>query len=107
MTKPRDREKEVFWRKHVESCEASSLGIRAYCERSKLNENQFYAWRRELRLRRCEDSSSVRFAAVTVTPGDRPSPTEILIQLPSGVQVRVGAEVSPDRVGDVLARLPC
>ena len=47
----RDPEKEKFWRERI--CEHSQTGksVRQYCVEKSLNENLFYSWRRELRLR--------------------------------------------------------
>lgn len=68
MSKRKDRRdagKEAFWREAVRGQAASGLSVRGYCRREGISEASFYAWRRELRLRRQEARA-----------GKRPSPRD-------------------------------
>ena len=78
MAKPRSKEKEAQWRKHLATYEKSGLGVRAYCKREGLSENLFYAWRREIRLRdkESEKTSAPRFAPIEVLPSEGPRKLE-------------------------------
>jgi len=71
----RDPAKEAFWRQRIGEAEASGLSVREFCKDYGLNENQFYAWRRELKLRDVERKTGsgfvelVRAADITGTSG--------------------------------------
>lgn len=47
----RDVGKETRWRKLIGDAARSGLSIRAFCQQRRVDEGQFYAWRRELKLR--------------------------------------------------------
>jgi hypothetical protein len=47
----RNAEKEKFWREAVQEHGGSGKSVRKFCEEKGLNENLFYGWRRELKLR--------------------------------------------------------
>jgi hypothetical protein len=63
--KPRDVQKEHFWRKAIERWRTSRLCVRAYCQQYGLSEANFHAWRRTLAAR---DAEAPPFAAVRVLP---------------------------------------
>jgi hypothetical protein len=67
--KPRDVQKERFWRKAIRRWRTSGLSIRAYCQLSALSEANFHSWRRELAAR---DAEAVPFTAVRVLPDEPP-----------------------------------
>jgi transposase-like protein len=50
----RDGAREDFWRTALAKFSASGLSIRAFCRGEGLTESAFYAWRREMRLRKSE-----------------------------------------------------
>lgn len=54
----RDVAKEARWRKLIGEAARSGLSVREFCRRRRLNENLFYAWRRELKFRDQEKGSS-------------------------------------------------
>jgi hypothetical protein len=60
---PRDRQKEVFWRRMLREQERSGLTARAWCQRRGLRECNLYWWRRELKRR---DAAGRTFAPVRV-----------------------------------------
>lgn len=57
----RDIEKEGFWRGMLGEVEGSGLSVRAFCRERGLKEAQFYAWRRELRMRDVEQNTKPGF----------------------------------------------
>lgn len=72
--KPRDVQKERFWRRAIRRWRTSRLSVRAYCQQYGLSEANFHAWRRTVAAR---DAQAVPFAAVRVLeePPDAPAPT--------------------------------
>ena len=72
--KPRDVQKERFWRRAIRRWRTSRLSVRAYCQQYGLSEANFHAWRRTVAAR---DAEAVRFAAVRVLeePPGVPAPT--------------------------------
>jgi hypothetical protein len=67
--KPRDVQKEHFWRTTIQRWQASRLSIRAFCQQQALSKAQFHAWRRTLATR---DAQATAFAAVTLLPEPTP-----------------------------------
>ncbi|HWQ89978.1 MAG TPA: transposase [Desulfitobacteriaceae bacterium] len=50
----RDQEFESLWQERLASHETSGKSIAAWCQEHSLKENQFYYWRKKLRLARAE-----------------------------------------------------
>jgi hypothetical protein len=67
--KPRDVQKERFWRQTIKRWRTSRLSVRAYCQRYGLSEANFHAWRRTLAAR---DAEALSFAAVRLLPEEPP-----------------------------------
>ena len=81
----RDEGKERFWREKVPEAEASGLSIREFCRERGLKEAQFYAWRRELKMREIEEQRKPGFVELIRTPSGNGD---------SGVSIRIGERVS-------------
>jgi hypothetical protein len=58
--KPRDHQKERFWRTMLQRWRLSGLSVREFCARHQLTQPSFYAWRRTLAQR----DSDVQFVPV-------------------------------------------
>jgi transposase len=65
--KPRDLQKERFWRQMLKRWHSSGLTVQAFCRQCKLSQASFYAWRRTLAAR---DAETVHFAQVQVLADD-------------------------------------
>jgi hypothetical protein len=107
--------KEQFWRDVVKRHSASGLGVRAFCQRERLTESSFFAWRRTLAERDNETNS--------VTPAKRRAPTKqpaflpillndsgqqhgaITIELSGGHVLRLPASISAERLAELVAAL--
>lgn len=50
----RSETRDKYWREVIGNWKDSGLNVRDFCRREDLREPQFYAWRRELRLRDLE-----------------------------------------------------
>ena len=55
----RSREKESYWRGHVEQQDAGDVSIRAYCLDHGISQASFFAWRCEIRKRDAERKNSL------------------------------------------------
>src|SRR5262245_59159538 len=105
--RPRDLEREEFWRRHFKRQKASGVSVREYCFRHELTESAFYVWRRVIR-ERDEDSSRPAPAFLPVTVVDHPARSTgsaIDLHLPSGWRVRVRPGCDRELLAVVLALL--
>jgi hypothetical protein len=101
MGRPRQKralELERRWRELLADHARSGLSIRAFCDQRRLNEANFYAWRRELAKR---DAGRAKIAAPTFVPVQVMPSTAIEVVLPAGLLVRVPAGAD----GDLAVRL--
>jgi hypothetical protein len=67
--RPREIQKERFWRDALKQWRASRLSVRAYCQQQNLSQATFYYWQRTLAAR---DRATAPFAAVSVLPEAQP-----------------------------------
>jgi len=81
----RDPEKEKFWREVLQEHEGSGKSARKFCLEKGLNENLFYAWRRELRVRVAEKVGTGGFVELIRRGGQAGT---------AGVSIRLGERVS-------------
>src|SRR5229473_5565969 len=97
--KRHDRQKEQQWRRWLKEWQASGLSVRAFCERQRLSEPSFYAWRRELAKR---DAQRPAFVPVhVVAEGDPGAALELVVA--SGRRVRVPAGFDAATLRQLLA----
>jgi hypothetical protein len=121
--KPRDPEREQFWRRTVADHAQSNLTIKAYCRRKSLSPATFRFWQRELARRDAESTSRptaersasstelsrtpaflpVRVVEDAAAPMTTSSPIEIV--LPSGPIVRITDGFNPQALDAVLSVL--
>jgi len=81
----RDPEKETFWRGAIQEQGNSGKSVRGFCRERGLNENLFYGWRRELKMRDGEMAGAAGFVELI----RRGAPVGA-----AGVSIRVGERVS-------------
>jgi hypothetical protein len=67
--RPRELQKEHFWRDALKKWRASRLSVRAYCQQQNLSQATFYYWQRTLAAR---DRATPSFTAVRVVPDPKP-----------------------------------
>lgn len=82
----RDAARERQWRELVTAWQTSGQSVRAFCSQRQVREANFYAWRRELRLRDAEVVAA-RPAFVPVTVKAEVATVEV--RCPSGHVVTV------------------
>jgi len=81
----RNAEKEKFWREMMGEAERSGKSVRSFCQERDLNENQFYSWRRELRVRDAEEGEHPGFVELVPTVSTNAS---------AGVSLKIDERIS-------------
>jgi transposase-like protein len=81
----RDPEKEKFWRATMQEHGVSGKSVREFCAEKGLNQNVFYGWRRELKLRDAEGASKGGFVELIQRGGQAGA---------AGVSIRVDERIS-------------
>jgi hypothetical protein len=81
----RNAEKEKFWRATMEEHGVSGKSVRKFCEEKGLNENLFYGWRRELKLRDAEAAGKGGFVELIRRGGQA---------VTAGVSIRIDERIS-------------
>lgn len=102
--RPRDVQKELYWRRAVRAQAASGLAARAWCVRQGMEVRAFCRWRIEL-ARRDAEKASMSFVPVRVTDDALEPAHPIEIVLSGGRVVRVRGQVDRRVLADVLAVL--
>jgi hypothetical protein len=120
----RNLEKQRFWQRAVAQWRRSGQSVRDYCRGKALSEPSFYAWRRELGLRRVSsprtrrqaaDRGPASFLPVRVVAAASASPTaadaggvEIVLDQRRTLRVRAGFDRQTlAEVLSVLEARPC
>jgi len=123
----RNGDKEQAWRERIADQKRGGGTVRAFCRERGLNENSFYHWRREIRLRDRENAAMpARRPVTTSDASDRPaklapvvviddacggatpsspSPAAIDVVLGDGTTVRVPHGATREQLAAVLAVL--
>lgn len=109
----RDPHKERHWRQFVEQWQGSGQSVRAFCAAHDLSEQSLYWWRRELAARdrkavySAEAPPPPRFVPVHVCaePVTALSGGLIEVVLANGRRLRVGGDVEPRRLAELVGAL--
>ena len=102
----RDGGKEQFWRDVLERQAASGLSVRKFCERERLNESNFYAWRRTIAERDQAVASKQQAAILPMVLTDQPQRSAaITIDLHEGISLRLPEPTSAERLAEVVHAL--
>lgn len=59
-----DKEQKSLWEKRLGEYESSSKSIAAWCQEQSIRKNQFYYWRKKLRLQQTEKNQPVAWLPV-------------------------------------------
>jgi hypothetical protein len=93
--RPRDRNKEQFWRQHIRDWQVSDVSIRSFCSRRGLSQPSFYAWRRVLQRR---DSEQPLFVPIRPLSDDPPAgglpAVEVFLASDRRLRIAPGLDVS-------------
>ena len=82
--RPRDRQKETFWRQTLQRFEGSGLSAAQFCRRHGLALSSFWAWKRTLRLRQQQTKAAP--AATAAAPPKPSQPTALPFFVPLRLQ---------------------
>lgn len=55
-----------LWEQRLAEHESSGKTIKAWCQEQSLRENQFYYWRKKLRMERVEKGQPVRWLSINI-----------------------------------------
>lgn len=103
----RDPEREAFWRGALKRFDGSGLSVRAFCQRERLTESAFYAWRRTIAQR--DGKRQQRGKPQRQTPG---RPNFLPLRVTDRVSRHTAHETEPEAsitielAGGRLLRLP-
>ncbi len=111
-----DAEKARYWQKTIREAVRSGMSIGEFCRKRRLRESQFYWWRRELKVRREEQTRRPQggqvgarsFALVSEEAGATDAGMELV--LGDGRHLRIRQGVKEETLRAVLAALepqPC
>ncbi len=102
----RDAKREVFWRGVFKRHAASGLTVRAFCQRERLTESAFFAWRRTIAERDAEVKGSRRPAFLpVVVEGDSRRDAAITLALAGGRVLRLPESIAADRLAELVHAL--
>jgi hypothetical protein len=109
----RDAKREAFWRGVLQRHAASGLTIRSFCQRERLTESAFFAWRRTIGERDAEVKSPIRrgerpqrpaFLPVMVE-GDSRRDSALAIELADGRVLRLPESIAAERLAELVHAL--
>ena len=105
--KGKSRDRERYFREHLEACDRSGQTTKAYAEAHGLSTSMLYSWRRELASRGVSvkgpnGGQPSGFARVEVI-AQEPASSGWHIVLPNGVQVGFSGSVDETTLSSVLS----
>lgn len=105
------RERRSYWQVAIELQRESGLAVREFCQQEGLSEPSFYAWRRRL-TNSMEDAASQRdsqpaFVPVEITSGEARTESALVIELTTGVTLRIREGCSPELLRTAVEALGC
>jgi hypothetical protein len=100
----RDPVKEAYWRKVLKRFSASGFSVREFCQRERLTESAFYAWRRTIGERDGKSISGPAFLPAVVTR-ESTDDTSIALELASGCVLRISGAMATEQLADLIVAL--
>jgi transposase-like protein len=94
-------ERTAYWRERIAEQERSQIPVQQFCKERGITEQSFYVWRKRLR-----QQAPKRFALVETEPARQQAPkTGLELMLVTGERLRIGADVDPSLLLQVLEAL--
>jgi transposase-like protein len=100
----RDAAKEAYWREVLGRHASSGLSVREFCERERLTESQFYAWRRTIGERSESGSANPAFVPAVMTKDVSQEPS-VALELPGGCVLRFSGSHATEQLADLVVAL--
>jgi hypothetical protein len=105
----RDPKRESFWREALGRHATSGMSVRAFCQREKLTESTFFAWRRTIADRDAELKRPKRLkqpAFLPVVIDEEPGRDgAIMIELAGGRVLRLPESIATERLAELVYAL--
>lgn len=100
----RDLRLEARWRELVARQPKRGLSVRGFCQRERVTEAAYYAWRRELRLRDQEEPTETPAFVPVIVPQVRASDGDghIIIELRGGRVLRLPMALPTGRITELV-----
>ncbi len=112
----RDPQREAFWRAALARHASSGMSVRVFCQRERLTESTFFAWRRTIAERDAEATSRTgrggppkrlkqpAFLPVVID-GEQGSDGSITIELAGGRVLRLPESIATERLVQLVHSL--
>lgn len=97
----RDPNREVRWREVLKRHGRSGLSVREFCQRERLPESAFYAWRRTIRQRDVQGAAAPAFVPLMVQT-DAAADGAVIVELRGGRVLRLPLSMPAAQLAAVI-----
>ncbi len=98
----RDPAREVKWRAVLARQNKSSLSVREFCQRERLPESAFYAWRRTIQQRDAQREAAPAFVPVMVQTDATAGGGTVIMELRGGRVLRLPITMPPAQLAALV-----
>jgi hypothetical protein len=97
----RDPAREAKWRRILARQDKSGLSVRGFCQRERLPESAFYAWRRTIQHRDVQRTPAPAFVPLMVQT-DAAADGAVIVQLRGGRVLRLPLSMPPAQLAALV-----
>ena len=99
----RNPAREAMWRARLARHGKSEMSVREFCEQERVPESAFYAWRRTIRQRDAQPSTSrPAFVPLVVQGEQAPADGQVIVELRGGRVLRLPPSMPPAQLAAVV-----
>lgn len=98
----RDPNREARWRQILARHGKSGLSVRAFCQRDRLPESAFYAWRRTIHQRDAQREAVPAFVPLVVQTDATAGDGAVIMELRGGRVLRLPLSMPPAQLAAVI-----
>lgn len=98
----RDPNREVRWREVLKRHGRSGLSVREFCQRERLPESAFYAWRRTIQHRDVQRTPAPAFVPLTVQTDAAAGDGAVIMELRGGRVLRLPLSMPAAQVAAIV-----